>query len=99
MGCWEPGDGPLRATYTNALWQLDFMGHLPLGAGRLHPLSLLDDHARFAVGLWACGCKQRTAVQQALTAAFVPAHLFPLSPVGTDRYLDDITQESPEMIM
>jgi hypothetical protein len=84
MGCWEPGDGPLRATYTNALWQLDFMGHLPLGAGRLHPLGLLDDHARFAVGL---------------CAAFVPAHLFPLSPVGTDRYLDDITQESPEMIM
>ena len=34
----------------NALWQMDFMGHRPLDQGRVHPLTLLDDHSRFALG-------------------------------------------------
>ena len=39
----------------NELWQMDFKGHVPLTtAGRLHPLTALDDHSRFAVVLAAC---------------------------------------------
>lgn len=54
----------------NELWQLDFMGHRPLGTGRVHPLTLLDDHARFLLGLWACADEQGTGVQRHLTTCF-----------------------------
>ena len=35
----------------NDLWQMDFKGHLPLASrsGRCHPLTVLDDHSRFAL--------------------------------------------------
>jgi hypothetical protein len=33
------------------LWQLDFLGHQPLWRGRVHALRVLDDHARYAMGL------------------------------------------------
>ena len=63
---------PLRFEYPepNALWQLDFMGHLPLASGRVHPLSLLDDHSRYCLGLWACANERRTTVQPWLQEAF-----------------------------
>jgi transposase InsO family protein len=39
----------------NELWQMDFKGHFALGrGGRCHPLTVLDDHSRFLVGLQAC---------------------------------------------
>lgn len=68
----EQRQRPLRFEYPepNALWQLDFMGHLPLAQGRLHPLSLLDDHSRFCLGLWACADERRTTVQPWLQEAF-----------------------------
>ena len=36
----------------NELWQMDFMGHLALGTTghRVHLLTLLDDHSRYALG-------------------------------------------------
>ena len=34
----------------NDLWQMDFKGHFPLTQGRCHPLTVLDDHSRFALG-------------------------------------------------
>ncbi len=54
----------------NDLWQLDFMGHRPLAQGRVHPLTLLDDHSRFALGLVACPNEQQELVQTHLTACF-----------------------------
>jgi transposase InsO family protein len=54
----------------NALWQLDFMGHRPLGQGRVHPLTLLDDHSRFALSVSACANEQHVTVTDQLTAAF-----------------------------
>lgn len=56
--------------YPNALWQLDFMGHQPLAQGRVHPLSLLDDHSRFALDLGACPNEQQLTVQTRLIAVF-----------------------------
>lgn len=56
----------------NALWQMDFKGHLPLavGSGRCHPLTVLDDHSRFALALEACADETAVTVQARLTTVF-----------------------------
>jgi transposase InsO family protein len=55
----------------NELWQMDFKGDFALGNGqRCHPLTVLDDHSRFLVGLRACGDETETTVQAELTALF-----------------------------
>jgi transposase InsO family protein len=55
----------------NELWQMDFKGHFALVDGRrCHPLTVLDDHSRFALLLEACADERRDSVQTALTAAF-----------------------------
>jgi transposase InsO family protein len=54
----------------NELWQMDFKGHVALHAGRLHPLTVLDDHSRFAVVLAACPNEQTETVRQQLVIAF-----------------------------
>jgi transposase InsO family protein len=54
----------------NALWQMDFMGHRPLRTGRVHPLTLLDDHSRFALTVTACANEQQATVTDSLTAIF-----------------------------
>ena len=54
----------------NALWQMDFKGHFPTLRGRCHPLTVLDDHSRFALALEACPDEQATTVQARLTALF-----------------------------
>ncbi len=57
----------------NALWQMDFKGPIPLRAGggdRLHALTLLDDHSRFALGVRACLNEQTPTVQRELTEIF-----------------------------
>jgi transposase InsO family protein len=64
---------PIRfvAPFPNALWQMDFKGHFPLvGAGRCHPLTVLDDHSRFALGLRALGDEQLPSVQAELVRLF-----------------------------
>jgi len=37
----------------NDLWQMDFKGQFRIQEGHCYPLSILDDHSRFAVGLYA----------------------------------------------
>lgn len=54
----------------NELWQMDFKGHVALQAGRLHPLTVLDDHSRFAVVLAACADERTATVRQQLITAF-----------------------------
>jgi transposase InsO family protein len=54
----------------NALWQLDFMGQPDLPLGKLHPLTVLDDHSRFALVVAACPHQREDLVQEHLTAAF-----------------------------
>jgi len=54
----------------NQLWQMDFKGHVALAGGRLHPLTVLDDHSRFAVVLAACADQRTETVRAQLITAF-----------------------------
>lgn len=55
----------------NELWQMDFKGHFALGrGGRCHPLTVLDDHSRFLVGLRACSNESGPTVRAHLIALF-----------------------------
>jgi len=83
----------------NKLWQMDFKGFFALEqGGYCHPLSVLDDHSRFLVGLKACPNETRTTVQEQLTGIFrcygLPERMLMDngSPWGDDR-------ESPHTIL
>lgn len=55
----------------NALWQMDFKGHVPMHrGGRCHPLTVLDDHSRFSIGLFACNNQLSVTVREHLTDIF-----------------------------
>jgi transposase InsO family protein len=54
----------------NELWQMDYKGHFATTAGRCHPLTVVDDHSRYALGLQACGDEREGTVQAELTAIF-----------------------------
>lgn len=71
-----PGAGEPRAwtrfehAAPNDLWQMDFKGHFALERGRCHPLTVLDDHSRYALEIGACGDEQAETVQGRLTQLF-----------------------------
>lgn len=55
----------------NLLWQMDFKGWVRLaGEARCHPLTIVDDHSRFAVCLAACANEQGSTVQSQLEITF-----------------------------
>lgn len=55
----------------NELWQMDFKGYFGLeGGSYCHPLTVLDDHSRFLVGLRACADETSQTVQEQLTGVF-----------------------------
>ncbi len=54
----------------NQLHQLDFKGEYRIAEGWCYPLSLLDDHSRYLVGLWALPSQRTACVQQALESLF-----------------------------
>ncbi len=55
----------------NQLWQMDFKGYFSLTAGGYcHPLTVLDDHSRFLLGLRACSNERQGTVKSHLTSLF-----------------------------
>lgn len=56
--------------HPNALWQMDFKGHVAMTHGRCHPLTVLDDHSRFNVLLRACTGETLQDVQPPLIRCF-----------------------------
>ena len=54
----------------NRLWQMDFKGHFATETARCHPLTVLDDHSRFALGLQACLDEKATTVKDRLSGIF-----------------------------
>lgn len=77
-GCIDPAEAAKHRVYQrfererpNELWQMDFKGHFPLEDGcRCHPLTVLDDHSRFNLGLRACADEQTQTVRQELVRIF-----------------------------
>ena len=53
------------------LWQMDFMGHRAMQAGRVHPLTILDDHSRVLLSLTACPHEHLETVWALLETCFV----------------------------
>lgn len=68
----KPGaTGRFEYEFPNDLWQMDFKGHFGLRSGkRCHPLTVLDDHSRFSLGLRACDNERGTTVQRELIVIF-----------------------------
>lgn len=54
----------------NDLWQMDFKGDFALAQGRCYPLTIVDDHSRFAVTLQACARNTKDLTQSALIQTF-----------------------------
>jgi transposase InsO family protein len=54
----------------NELLQMDFKGDYRLHGGRCYPLSVLDDHSRYALGLYALPDQGGSGVQRCLIEVF-----------------------------
>ena len=54
----------------NELWQMDFKGEFRNGKDTCFPLSILDDHSRFLVGLYALRGTGTEGVQRSLVDTF-----------------------------
>lgn len=54
----------------NELWQMDFKGEFKFPQGRCYPLTILDDHSRFAVALQACARNTKEITQTAMIQVF-----------------------------
>jgi transposase InsO family protein len=66
-----PALGRFERAAPNELWQMDAKGCYPLRPqGQCHPLSILDDHSRYAIGLVALPCLTTRGVRTALIRCF-----------------------------
>lgn len=55
----------------NDLWQIDFKGDFEMTCGsRCYPLTILDDHSRFSLGIIACGNQKRVTVKAHFRSVF-----------------------------
>lgn len=54
----------------NELWQMDFKGDFATGRGRCHPLTIIDDHSRYALGAEACATQQDGPTRERLAMVF-----------------------------
>lgn len=54
----------------NDLWQMDFKGDFALGQGRCHPLTVIDDHSRYALAVEALADEREAGVRDRLTLVF-----------------------------
>lgn len=55
----------------NLVWQMDYKGRTPMQSGRwCHPLTVIDDHSRYALCLAACGDERTETVQSRLVPTF-----------------------------
>lgn len=56
--------------HPNDLWQMDFKGAIASPSGPCHPLTVLDDHSRYCIGLRACTNQRGETVRECLLALF-----------------------------
>jgi len=59
-------------TQPNELWQVDFKGEFKTSAGKwCYPLTILDDHSRFSLGMYCCGNQQRGTIKPHFREVFL----------------------------
>lgn len=56
--------------FPNELWQMDFKGEYRAGRGHCYPLTILDDHSRYLLGLFALNCQTGPVVRSCLVKTF-----------------------------
>ena len=66
----RPATGRFERELPNELWQMDFKGEYPVGRGYCYPLSLLDDHSRYAVGLYGLSNQRGKGVHRCVVETF-----------------------------
>jgi transposase InsO family protein len=73
----DPAESAKRIAFTrfehpspNDLWQMDFKGSVAMRCGHCYPLTVLDDHSRYVVGLRACANQRGETVREQLTELF-----------------------------
>lgn len=54
----------------NDLWQVDFKGHFAMHRSRCYPLTVLDDHSRYCIGIKACANERSEVVKRHFEAIF-----------------------------
>lgn len=54
----------------NQLWQMDFKGEYKLPGGTCWPLSIVDDHSRFSIGLFGLSSTSSRQVSRCLLSCF-----------------------------
>ena len=54
----------------NELWQMDFKGDSAVDSGRCYPLSLLDDHSRYCLGVYALPAQTTELVKAGMIKTF-----------------------------
>lgn len=54
----------------NQLWQMDFKGHFAVGSGRCYPLTVIDDHSRYALCVRALAGESGELTRPALIEVF-----------------------------
>lgn len=54
----------------NELWQMDFKGEFAMMLGKCYPLTIVDDHSRFGLGIFALAHPQGKLVQKCLIETF-----------------------------
>ena len=70
-GTGQPNVQRFEHAAPNDLWQMDFKGHFAMTrGGRCHPLTVLDDHSRYSIGLRACDNERTETVETELIAMF-----------------------------
>ena len=76
-GCIDPEESEKRKALQrlemkqpNQIWQMDFKGPFRIAGKKCYPLTVLDDHSRYLVGLKACKNQQRGTVKGHLTDIF-----------------------------
>ena len=66
----RPATTRFERSEPNQLWQMDFKGQFPMGERQCFPLSVLDDHSRYLVGLQALTGTGTEGVEHTLVRLF-----------------------------
>ncbi len=68
--CHRPALKRFERERPNELWQMDFKGYYRTSEGKCHPLTILDDHSRFLLGLHALKHESGELVKSCLVETF-----------------------------